>query len=44
MINLKKHQKNEGLKLIKKFYIINLNSIYKEPDKHIDIIKQIMNS
>ena len=25
-------------------YMIQLNSIYKKPDKHIDIVKQIMNS
>jgi len=39
----KKASKKSGLKIDQKILYNKLNSIYKEPDKHLDIVKQIMN-
>ena len=40
----KKASKIMKAKIDPKILYKNLNSVYKEPDKHIDIVKQIMNS
>jgi hypothetical protein len=42
--NFKKASKLMKAKIDPKILYKKLNSIYKEPDKHIDIVKQIMNS
>jgi hypothetical protein len=39
-----KASKKSGIKIDQKILYNKLNSIYKEPDKHLDILKQIMNS
>ena len=40
----KKASRKAGIKIDPKTLYKKLNSIFKEPDKHIDIVKQIMNS
>ena len=39
-----KASKKIGIKIDRKIIYNKLNSIYKEPDKHLDLVKQIMNS
>jgi hypothetical protein len=42
--SLEKASRKIGIKIDRKTFYKKLNSIYKEPDKHTDIVKQIMNS
>jgi len=42
--SFEKASKKIGIKIDQKILYNKLNSIYKEPNKHLDIIKQIINS
>jgi hypothetical protein len=42
--SLEKASKKIGIKIDQKTFYKKLNSIYRRPDEHIDIVKQIMNS
>ena len=42
--SFEKASKKIGIKFDQKILYNKLNSIYKEPNKHLDIIKQIINS